>query len=163
MAISAPVRSAQYTDAYVNRAKVLAYDWGAKLRTSYGKLTFTAAGFTTAAAGDLALIRMPSGKVRIYSDLSRVVCPVGTATSDLDLGISAYYNEAGTLVALAGAALADSLDVGGGAIDAVLPLPTGGFLEVASRDGFDIVASFDTANSPAAGDLIVAVVYSIGN
>ena len=163
MAISAPVRSAQYNDAFINRAKVLAYDWGAKLRTSYGKLTFTAAGFTSAAAGDLALIRMPSGKVRIYSDLSRVVCPIGMATSDLDIGISAYTNEVGATVSFAGAVLADSLDVGGAAIDAAFTLPLGGFLEVASRDGFDIVASFDTANSPAAGDLVVAVVYSIGN
>jgi hypothetical protein len=164
MAISAPTKSSQYTD-YTAKPQtfVPASDWGAKLRSSHAKLTFTAAGFTTAALGDITLIRMPAGAVRILVDLCRLVCPVGTGTSDLDIGISAYTNAAGTAVALAGIALADSLDVGGGALDQTLPLPTGGFLEVNSRDGFDIVCSFDTANSPAAGDLVLNVVYQIGN
>jgi hypothetical protein len=140
-----------------------ARDWGSKLRSSHAKLTFTAAGYTTAAAGDIKLIRMPAGKVRILSDLSRVVCPAGTSTADLDIGIGAYKNNAGTTVDLDGVALADSLDVGAGALDQALPLPTGGFLEVESQDGFDIVASFDTANSPASGDLVINIVYQIGN
>jgi hypothetical protein len=36
-------------------------------------------------------------------------------------------------------------------------------LEVNSQAGFDIVCSFDTANSPAAGDMYVTVVYMVGN
>ena len=165
MAISVPSKSAQYTDYSASpKTMVSARDWGSKLRASYAKLTFTAAGFTTAALGDIALIRMPAGKVRILSNLSWVTCPVGTATSDLDIGLGAYKNNAGTTVALNGIQLADSLDVGGGAIDQALPLPAAnGIVEVESQDGFDIVASFDTANSPAAGDLEVTIVYQIGN
>lgn len=162
MAISAPVYSTQYSDFLAGK-KVAPGDWGAKSKQSYGKLTFTAAGFTTAAAADLRLIRMPPGKVRINCDKSRVVCPIGTATSDLDIGIGSYTNAAGAVVAAAGNALADSLDVGGAAIDAALPLPTAGFLEVESTDGFDIVASFDTANSPASGDLVVTIDYNSAN
>lgn len=162
MAISAPVYSSQYA-SFLAQGKINPNDWGAKLRTNYAKLTFTAAGFTTAAAGDITLIKMPPGKVRIYSDLSRLVCPVGTATSDLDIGVSAYTNMAGATVALVGNALADSLDVGGGALDQALPLPAGGFYEVESLTGFNIVCSFDTANSPAAGDLVLAVVYGYGS
>jgi len=145
---------------------VSAKDWGSKLRASYAKLTFTAAGFTSAAAGDIALVRMPAGKVRILSFLSRIVWPIGTGTSDLDIGIGAYKNNAGTTVALDGIALGDSIDVGGAAINAALPLPipaAGGYLDVESQDGFDIVCSFDTANSPADGDLVLTVVYQIGN
>lgn len=164
MAISAPAKSSQYTD-YTAKPQtfVPSSDWGSKLRTSYCKLTFTAAGFTSAAAGDIQLIRMPPGAVRILPDLCRLICPAGTATSDLDIGISAYTNAAGATVALAGIALADSLDVGGGALDQTLPLPTNGHLEINSQDGFDIVCSFDTANSPAAGDMLLSVTYMIGN
>ncbi len=164
MAISVPSKSTQYTN-FSAKPRVMndARDWGSKVRVSYAKLTFTAAGFTTAAAGDIQLLRMPPGKVRILSDLSRLVCPIATALSDLDVGIGSYKDNAGAVVALNGIALADSLDVGGAAIDQALPLPTGGFLEVESQEGFDIVASFDTANSPAAGDLVIAIAYQIGN
>ena len=164
MAISAPTKSSQYTDFTAKpQTFVPSSDWGSKMRMSFCKLTFTAAGFTTAALGDISLIAMPPGAVRIFPDLCRLVCPVGTATSDLDIGIAAYTNAAGTAVALAGIALADSLDVGGGALDQTLPLPTNGLLEVNSQSGFDIVCSFDTANSPVAGDMYLSVVYQIGN
>ena len=164
MAISAPAKSAQYTNYTASpQTFVPSSDWGSKLRASFCKLTFTAAGFTTAALGDIALIRMPPGVVRILPDLCRLVCPVGTATSDLDIGISAYKGIDGVTVALAGIALADSLDVGGGALDQTLPLPANGLLEVTSQAGFDIVCSFDTANSPAAGDFYLSVVYMVGN
>ena len=164
MAISAPAKSTEYTNYTAKPQTFVPSDtWGSKLRSSHCKLTFTAAGFTTAALGDISLIRMPPGAVRILVDLCRVVCPVGTATSDLDIGIAAYTNAAGTAVALNGNQLADSLDVGGGALDQTLPLPAGGFVEVNSQNGFDIVCSFDTANSPASGDLVVNIVYQIGN
>jgi hypothetical protein len=164
MAISAPAKSTQYTNYTASpRTFVPSSDWGSKLRSSHASLTFTAAGFTTAALGDISLIRMPSGPVRILVDLCRIICPVGTATSDLDIGVSAYTNAAGATVALNGNQLADSLDVGGGALDQTLPLPAGGFVEINSQTGFDIVCSFDTANSPAAGDLVINIVYQIGN
>lgn len=164
MAISAPDKSSQYTN-YNTRPQTFndAVDWSSKLRTSYAKLTFTAAGFTTAAAADIKLIRMPAGKVRIISDLCRVVCPAGTLNSDLDIGYGAYTKQDGTAGSASGNAFADSLDVGGGAIDQTFPLPAGGFTEIESATGFDIVCSFDTANSPASGDLVVSVVYQVQN
>ena len=164
MAISAPAKSEQYVNYTASpQTFVPASDWGSKLRSSFCKLTFTAAGFTTAALGDISLIRMPPGAVRILPDLCRVICPVGTATSDLDIGVSAYKNQSGATVALVGNALADSLDVGGGALDQTLPLPANGLYEVNSQSGFDIVCSFDTANSPASGDMYLTIVYMIGN
>lgn len=127
-------------------------------------LTITAAGFTTAAAGDLPLSEgaktnapaIPPGNWRIRTDLSHLTCPIGTATSDLDLGLAAYTKADGSSQAAQPALLADSLDVGGGAIDqnlnAVSPK------DVNSRSGADIVASFDTANSPAAGRIVLDLV-----
>jgi hypothetical protein len=165
MAISAPAYSGEYAGYIASpTVAVNAYSWGAKLRNSFCKLTFTAAGFTTAALGDITLIRMPAGKVRIYSDLCRIICPAGTATSDLDVGYGAYTKRDGSAGTLLGNAFADSLDVGGAAIDAAFTKPTTvKFLEIDSQSGFDIVCSFDTANSPASGDMYVWVVYSQGN
>lgn len=162
MAISAPAYSAQYAK-YVAKPQnfVPSTDWGSKLRVSFARLTFTAAGYTTASAGDLSLIRMPAGKVRILGDLSRVICPQGTSTSDLDIGYSSHVNEDGTAVNADQDGYAASLDVGGGAINAALA--TGSVFEHNSKAGFDIVASFDTANSPASGDLIVIIVWQAGN
>jgi len=160
MAISAPTKSLQYAN---RTATPPVYNDGqdnGPLFIKYAALTFTAAGFTTAALGDLKLQRMPAGKVRIYLALCRIVCPIGTATSDLDLGIGAYVKADGTLQALQGALLADSLDVGGAAIDADLNVGVVDVIEVVSKSGFDLVASFDTANSPAAGVLRATIAYT---
>ena len=163
MAISAPTKSAQYTDYSASpKTMVSARDWGSKLRSSYGKLTFTAAGFTTAGANDLQLIRMPAGKIRIHVDKSRVVCPAGAAGATLSIGTGAYKDNAGATVAADGLALASSVVITA-AIDQALPLPAGGYLEVESQDGFDIAASVAVANSPAAGDLVVEITYQVGN
>lgn len=165
MSISAPVQSNQYV-SYSTKpvVEVFSSDWGSKLRASMCKLTFTAAGFTTAAAGDIKLIRMPPGKVRILSNLCRIVSPAGTSTADLDGGYGAYTKNDGTAGAASNNAFFDSLDVGGGAIDSAFTLPTAkGFVEIESQNGFDIVCSYDTANSPASGDLYCIVVYMMGN
>lgn len=142
---------------------VAARDWGSKIRASYAKLTFTAAGFTTASAGDIGLIHMPPGKVRILAEFSRVQCPAGTATSDLDIGLSAYKGNDGVTVVADADRLLASFDIGGGALDATLSSLVGEYLEIESQDGFDIVCSFDTADSPAAGDLVILIMYQIGN
>lgn len=160
MAIT-PAKSSQYTMQDGTHATILrapSSDVGSKLRASYGKLTFTAAGTGTA-----KMLRLPPGKVRVHTDLCRVVCPVGTATADLHVGYAAYTGGDGVAVVADDNAFADNVDVGGGAIDAAFSLPAGGFLEFDSLDGVDIEVMIDTANSPAAGDLVVSVVYQMGN
>lgn len=121
------------------------------------QVAITAAGFTSAAAGDIKVGMLPAGRLRIRPDLSRLQCPIGTATSDLDVGLAAFVKADGTTQALQGALLADSLDVGGAAINqnlqAVAPV------EINSRDGAAVVCSFDTANSPAAGVLQLNLVF----
>jgi len=161
MAISAPTRSFQYTDnnPYL-RSETSIINPGNKVYVLDAVLTFTAAGFTSAAAGDLALLRLPPGNIRIRLDLSYLTCPAGTSTSDLDIGLAAYTKADGTTQALQGSLLADSLDVGGGALSQILPgNPATGSVLVNSLDGAVVVCSFDTANSPAAGSLILKLVY----
>lgn len=133
------------------------YKWGAKLHGMSASLTFTAAGQGTA-----KMFRLPAGRVRIFPDLCRLVCPAGVATSDLHIGHAAYVNEAGTAVAAADNAFADNLDVGAGALDQTWPLPTVGYLDVHSRNGIDIEVMFDTANSPASGEMVLLCVYQTG-
>jgi hypothetical protein len=157
MAISAPVMSTQYL-GYIN-SRDSGIPKGTTLYELQANLVFTAAGFTTAAAGDLSLLRLPAGTVRIYMALSKIICPAGTATSDLDIGISSYTSPAGATVSAVNNALSDSLDVGGGALSQALG--TGNYV-VDSRDGADVVCSFDTANSPSSGSLIISIIYQLG-
>ena len=157
MAISAPTRSAQFTDDLFAANNPV--NPGTPVYVLDAVLTFTAAGSTSAAAADIALMRLPAGRIRIRRDLSFLKCPVGTVTADLDIGYQAYTAADGTTTAKDGIAFADSLDVGGGALEQILPLPAGGSLLVDSAYGVVVACSFDTANSPAAGTLILRLAY----
>jgi hypothetical protein len=159
MAISAPTKSEQYTNRTATPPVLNDGRDDGPLFIKFARLTFTAAGFTTAAAGDLKLQRMPAGKVRIYGQKSRVICPAGTATADLDVGRGAYVGIDGVVVALDGDAFLASADIGAGAVDTDLSA-IADFYEIESKSGFDIVACVDTANSPAAGDLTVEIAYT---
>jgi hypothetical protein len=154
-----PSKSEQYAkyDAQP-RQYVPSSDWGSKLRYSFGKITFTAAGQGTA-----QMVRLPAGRVRVLSDLSRIICPAGTTTSDLHVGYGPYTKQDGTAVARVDNAFANDLDVGGGAIDQPFPLPAEGFIEFDSRDGVDIEIMIDTANGPASGNAYVMVAFMQGN
>jgi hypothetical protein len=156
MAISQPTQSARVVGATIAGIPVL--DQGPFYEAG-GSIDFSAAGFTSAAAGDLAVVRLPAGAIEIIGSKSRIVCPAGTATSDLDVGLAAYTKADGTTQSLNGNQFADSLDVGGGAIDTAFTLPTGLNVSVESRTGITVVASFDTANSPASGRLEIRAVY----
>lgn len=158
MADFAPLVSAQYNDK-TNGTFVHGVYWGGELQVAYGKLTFTAAGFGT---GKAKLAVLPPGRKLIVPDLSRIVCPVGTATADLHVGLGAYTRASdGVAVAADETAFMDNGDVGGGAIDSAFVKPAGALLEVDSKEPVDVIAMIDTANSPAAGDLEVLVAYAL--
>lgn len=167
MAISAPAKSAQFTLITANPPAFVDSRDMSGLKLAYAKLTFTAAGFTTTSLGDISLIRMPAGKIRIYTALCDIQVPVGTATSDFDLGYSAHVNGAGTAVVADPNAWIASGDVGGAALAGNLSTVNGAtvtaavaVIEIETRSGFDIVCSFDTADSPAAGDMLVVIAYT---
>jgi len=160
MAISAYTRSA--SDPFSTPpTKTKPGDWGAKLRASWSRLTFTAAGFTTASLGDIPLFILPPGVCRVLSQLSRAITPVGTATSDWDIGYGAYTKQDGTAVVADYDGIAASVDSGGGAIDQDLN-DIAQYFEFDSISGVQIGCSYDTANSAAAGDQVVYLVYMLG-
>ncbi len=158
MAICAPASSAGVVNNTAT-PPVLNEGLDGRLLIKHDTLTLTAAGYTTANAADLTLMRMPAGKVRIYGHLSRLILPAATATSDFDLGFGAYTNQAGTAVAANGVAMDASIDVGGGAIDQDLDTVADVY-EIESKSGFDIVGSYDTENSAASGVMRLIIAYT---
>jgi len=163
MANATPTQSLQYIDQVAEispRAK--SSDIGSKLRYFFSQLTFTAAS-TTPFVSLHKMMKLPAGKARVITDLSRIICPAGTATADLHVGNAAYTKNDGTAGAADDNSLADNVDVGGGAIDQALTLPTAGFLEFDSRDGVDIEVLLDTEASPAAGVMYLMLAVMMGN
>ena len=63
-----------------------------------GKLYIQSAShvFTGAGQGTAKMLRLPPGKLRIWSHLSRITCPAGAAGSTLSLGFPTYVKEDGT-------------------------------------------------------------------
>jgi hypothetical protein len=159
MAIT-PLHSSQYLAAKVTepRSAVHGSDWGGKLRMSYGKITFTAAGTGTA-----KMVTLPAGRKIILTDLCRFICPAGTSTADAHNGFTAYTQPDGTAVSADDNAFLDNSDIGGGAIDSAFVLPADGVFVLDSVQAVDIELMIDTANSPASGDAYVVVVYAEDN
>lgn len=125
-----------------------------KLYVSSASLTFTGAGQGTA-----KMLRLPPGKLRIWSYLSRVGCPIGAASSTISLGFPAYTKEDGTTQAANAAALASVVSTTS-LVAQALPLPAIGYLDVDSQNGIDIEAAFAGGNTAAAGECVVAIAYT---
>ena len=156
MAAFAPADSAEYLQAVVTEphARVSTPDWGGRLEVSKGSLTFTGAGTGTA-----RMVKLPAGRLIIFPDLCRVVCPIGATDADLHVGRGAYVGMDGVTVVADTAAYADNLDLGAAAIDQAWVLPAVGYAVVESKSGVDITITIDTADGPASGEAQVTVVY----
>jgi hypothetical protein len=151
----APLHSAEWLQfTSTPPIKQSPHKWGGKMHYSSGSLTFTGAGVGTA-----KMFRLPPGKVRVWSIFSRLVCPQGTTNADLHVGYAAHVNEAGTPVVADDNAFADNLDLGAAALAQSLPLPAVGYLDLDSQNGIDVEVMIDTANSPAAGEMMLCLAY----
>ena len=110
---------------------------------------------------EVELIRLPPGRVRIYSQLSRLETSQFVATADFSLGTRAFTQEDGTDVAEDPVRFANQLDVGGAALDQVWPLPTGiGLTELNSQGGIIVFALVETANIEDTDTIRVYCAYS---
>ena len=98
-----------------------------------------------AGTGEINLIKLPAGLIRVNVDKSRIVSSAMVATADLHIGYRAHTNMDGTAVAEDDNAFADNLDAGS-AIDQAWVLPAVGFLDLDSEDGVVIFVLIDTAN-----------------
>ena len=65
--------------------------WNSKLYITSASLVLAAAGQGTA-----KMLRLPPGKIRVWSAFSRLVCPQGAASSTLSIGNAAYVKEDGS-------------------------------------------------------------------
>jgi hypothetical protein len=150
-----PLHSSQYLIATTKPIQgVSGAEWNGTLKASIGTLTFTAAGTGTA-----KMIILPAGKKIIYPYLSHIFCPAGTATADIHVGYSAYKTR-GVAVAADDNAFLDNADLGAGEIDQVLDLPDKDYFILDSDGPVDIEVLIDTANSPAAGELNLVLVWA---
>jgi len=106
-----------------------------------------------AGTGEINLFTLPPGRVKVYTDLSRLVTTQFEATSDLHIGARRHTDPDGTAVTENNNLFGDNIDVGGGAIDAALTVPAAGIHEFNSREGVTIFALIDTADMEAADNL----------
>lgn len=141
-----PTSSAQYAAqvATSSTAKRSAAEVTATLRVGYFSYTHLAAA--GAGTGEVNLIRLPPGRVRIFSDLSRHVTSQFAVNADLHLGFRAYTEPDGDAVAEDDNAFLDNADVGGGALDAAWVLPAAGSQAFITPLGLIIYAMIDTGN-----------------
>jgi hypothetical protein len=109
---------------------------------------------------EVELIKLPPGRVRIYSLLSRIETTAMVATADFHLGTRAFTNEDGTAVAEDDNRFADNLDAGS-ALDQAWPLPAGiGITDLNSQEGITLYCLVDTANIEDGDTIEVTCVYS---
>tara|TARA_R110000787_G_scaffold36047_4_gene92216 strand:+ start:1591 stop:2082 length:492 start_codon:yes stop_codon:yes gene_type:complete len=133
-------------------------DVGAGLRIGYFNYVHTAT--SGAGTGEINLVTLPFGRVRIYSTLSKIFTSVFATSADLHIGYRAHTDLDGAAVALDANAFLDNADVAGGAINSAFLLPTGGYIELNSQDGIVIYALVDAGNIEAADTIAGWVAYT---
>src|SRR3972149_2817358 len=80
-------------------------------------------GGAGAGTGEVNLLRLPPGRLTIFSQLSRIEATQEAVNADLHLGFRAYTEPDGDAVAEDDNAFLDNADAGGGAISSVFLLP----------------------------------------
>lgn len=110
--------------------------------------------------GTIDIVQLPPGKIRVYSDLSRIVTSQFATGADLHLGYRAHTQEDGTAVVEDDNAFLDDEDAGGAALDKAFVLPAGGVLDLDSQKGVVLFITIDTGNIEDADTIDGYVVYS---
>jgi len=142
-----PTSSAQYTS---QAGAIGGPIWNVGLKAK--PFTYTHLAAAGAGTGEVNLLRLPPGRLTIFSQLSRIEATQMVATADLHLGFRAYTEPDGDAVAEDDNAFLDNADAGGGAISSVFLLPAvtaaagPGITQINSRNGFILYAMVDTAN-----------------
>tara|TARA_X000001382_G_scaffold108816_1_gene84785 strand:- start:31 stop:528 length:498 start_codon:yes stop_codon:yes gene_type:complete len=118
------------------------------------------------ATSSVALFKLPAGRCRILTSLSRVYCNWTTSSATLDLGFDAYTNADGTAVAADSDGLIDGLSVDTvgyftleGALAGVKA--TGGTYTFDSKDGVVIRATSQDTAIASGDDLVGYIVYVV--
>lgn len=112
--------------------------------------------------GEVDLLKLPAGRIKVYSIASHVQTSQFAAGALMDIGTRAYTHEDGTDVAEDPDRFALDLAAGAAAIDEFLPLPnTGaGVSELNSQNGITVFATIDTGNIEDGDTIDLVVEYS---
>ncbi len=139
--------------------KIDAHDWG-RMMVAYYKYTHAAG----AGQGEINLLLLPAGKLRIFSDLCRSITDDMGASATMDIGYRAYNDPEATTPAVVedDNYFLDDAAVGAGARDEAWLLPAAGIGLFNTKSGLEIFASIDAGNIED-GDVIQGyVVYCRG-
>jgi hypothetical protein len=110
--------------------------------------------------GEVNLVILPPGRIRIYSDLSRIVTSDMAVSATLHLGFRAHRQEDGSAVEEDDHALTQALAVGAGARDEAFGLPAVGQLDLESQGGITIFALITSGNIEDGDTIEGWVLYS---
>lgn len=131
-------------------------DVDTRMRVSYFSYTHSAG----AGDGEINLVRLGAGRLKILSDLSRLVISTFGASAVLDLGHRAYTDESSQLaVSEASQAFEANLDVNAGPVDQVWTLPANGIFQADTQEGLTIFAEVKSGNIEDTDTIEGYVVY----
>jgi hypothetical protein len=123
--------------------------------TNYVKAVFSYTHAAGAGTGEVNLLKLPPGKVVIYSADSRIACSAMATGADIHLGFRAYVEPDGDVVAESNNAFLNDGDAATGLTSAAWTLPAAGFTEFNVRYstgaaykgmGLILFAMIDTGN-----------------
>ena len=149
-----PSSSVQHVQLVDGGAKVEPRDAG-KLYIRYANYTHTLG----AGVGEINMLKLPAGRIRLYPDLCRQMSSAMVATADLHLGHRAYNQEDGTLIAESNNEWLDNIDAGA-ASDIVLADGGTTLNQYESRDGIIVYIEIDTANIEDTDTIQLLMVFS---
>lgn len=112
-----------------------------------------------AGTGEINLLQLPAGHIRVYPDLSRLVTSQTGTSSTIDIGHRAYVDWLGVTQVDDDNSLHDNGASGAGALDTALALPAAGFIDYNTRDGVVIYASIDSGDLEDADTIYLHLVY----
>jgi len=153
--------STEFENVYTDSPPNMNDHWGGRVR----QMEFTAVNVTGGdATSDLALIKLPPGKVTLLLNNSYAYVNWTTASATLDLGWDAYEDFDGTAVAADPNGLIDGLDVDAVGIQQLSSniaanLLTGGNYTFESKNGVTIRATCQDVALAANDDIAGSFLY----
>lgn len=156
--------STEYTNVFITEPKVMnpVSSWGGKLQIAFFTHDQSAAGDATS---DVALVKLPPGRVRVLLGLSQAYVNWTTGSATLDLGWDAYTGLDGVAVAADPNGLVDGMDVDTVGVrtfstGAVAAVTATGFTKVfTSKDGVVIRATSQDQALASGDDLVGWIAY----
>jgi hypothetical protein len=152
--VGSPSSSVQYA-ALTSPSRPSGGETQGEVRVARFSYTHTAGNGT----GEINLVKLPPGRLCIFTTLCRLVTSAMGTNADVHLGYRAHKKEDGTAVAQDDNAFIDNLDTAGG-INTHFEVPVDSYVELESQQGITIYAMIDTGNIMTGNTIKGWVLYS---